>query len=80
MGTSVQLHARPPNPQGKSCRYQLHRRLGEPQWRSGSIGAERNILLCQESKSDHPEPNPALYQPAYDYGRCNMKFKNANVT
>jgi hypothetical protein len=49
---------RPLYPRGKSPRYELYRRLGGPQSRSGSYEVEKNILALPEN-----EPRPSNQQP-----------------
>jgi hypothetical protein len=55
----------PLHPQRKSPRYQLYRRLGGPQTRSGRCEVNKNVLPCGESKLGHPAPSSSLYWLRY---------------
>jgi hypothetical protein len=58
MQVSGQLHARPLYPQGKSTWYQLDRRLGGPQSRSGRGGEEKILSPRRESNPRIPTVQP----------------------
>jgi hypothetical protein len=63
---SVSFTPPPLSPRGKSTRYQLDRRLGEPQSRSGRCGVEKKISCPSwETNPTGPARQPSLYQLSY---------------
>jgi hypothetical protein len=63
---SGQLHARPLYPWGKRPRYQLDRRLGGPQSRSGRCGEDK-ILLLKQPHSLRPVWSSYICMFVYDF-------------
>jgi len=57
----VSFTLRPLHPQGKIPWYQLDRRLGGPQSRSGRGGEDKNFAASAGTRTpDHPTRSPAL--------------------
>jgi hypothetical protein len=79
MEVSGQLHAPAALPQEKSPWYQLDRRLGGPQTRSGRGGEEINPQPppgIEPYKPDRPSRSTALYRLSYHgWNNCNKHCK-----
>jgi hypothetical protein len=63
----VSLTALPPSPQGKSPRYQLDRRLGGPQNRSGRCGKQKNLELVESNAGRRTRSSSLYRQSSRDF-------------